>query len=291
VLGEDTANCVRLAACWGRARQRLQFGAPCLDRTALSCTGMMNPRLVDLLGAELGGEADKKEKTSSHGYFFGAADEEILSIDHEEILSIDHEYVSLSFSAKVLDAMKAHGIKSCRSVKDENNDNITPSYISKNDMIMAATWLLKRFLSKDHTSHLSVVLNLRGRCGVKNFDDDDDEKDADDNTKVGLFGNGIVNVFAEFNKPSSMESSCIGLSHVCRSSTAILMALIEGVKEIPRRLVQSKIGRPSSSSTKPSSSNTSSSWRQLSPRDISFSPSSTLVSCHGQPAHPISICR
>ncbi len=286
----DTASCVRLAECWGKAHQQRHFATPCLNRAALSCTGMMNPKMVDLLDSELRGVDTEKDQNASswHRFFFGVPDKEKC----EEKPNIDHEYISLAFPAKVLNAMKAHGMKRCRDFEDRNDDRISPSYVSKNDMIMALCWIIKRILSKDCDSHLSVVMNLRGRCGVRNFKDNNDEEGCDkDVTKTGLFGNGIVNVFAECES-SSFDDYGIDIAHVSNASLAIRKSLIKGVEEIPRRLTESKLGRPSSSSTKPLGSNTSSflsitSWRQLSPQNVSFSTSSILVSFHGQPAHPL----
>ncbi len=310
VLG-DTASCVRLAECWGLANQKRQFRVPCLNRAALSCTGMMDENIVDLLGIDLGNsfkdkDGSMKKSTASSswwsGFFFDSSPNEKEPDDEKSM--IDHEYVSLPFSAEVLDAMKAHGMKSCKITKRNES---APPFISRNDAIMATTWVIKRLLSRDNDSHLSIVMNLRGRCGITNFYGKDKEgieknEDASSNEgrKSGLFGNGIVNVFAKVKTSSLMErNERIGLSNVSEASKAIRMALIQGEGEIPDRLIQSKLGMPiSSSTTKPPSSPTATSsyfsttsWRQLSPRDVTFSPSSTLVSFHGQPAHPLPIGR
>jgi len=284
----DTASCVRFAECWGLAHQHRSFGAPSLDRTPLSCTGMMNEKLVDILGHGLGGDETDNKKTSSwHGFFFDSRHEDL----EKEIALIDHEYVKLPFTEDVLDAMKAHGMESCRTTKGEKN---IPSFISRNDMIMAAAWLLKRLLANAPSSHLSIVMNLRGRCGVEDFNyAENDDNSPNKNMKNGLFGNGIVNVFAKVKPSLLKESNSICVSHVSRAARAIRMALIEGQEEIPSRLNQSKLGKPLSSTTKPISSTSSSffsitSWRQISPHNISFSSlSSTVVNFHGQPAHPI----
>ena len=65
-------------------------------------------------------------------------------------------------------------------------------YTSTNDMVMAAAWLLKRILSKQLDWNLSVVVNLRGRCGVTAFRDEPSKRS--DAVATGLFGNGIANV-------------------------------------------------------------------------------------------------
>ena len=278
---------MRIAECWGLSHQHKYFGVPCLDRSALSCTGMMTSNVVDLLGTELTHDVSTKDGTSMwYDVFFDKEEEDAKG---EMIPTpIDHEYVSLPFSGKVLDALKAHGMKSC--ILNSKNVAGSPLFVSKNDMIMASTWILKRFLSKTDNSHLSIVMNLRGRCGVNNF-----HNDTSHEARNGLFGNGIVNVFAEI-KPSLIENNGIGLVEVSTAARAIRKSLIEGMDEIPSRLGQSKIGRPVSSMTKPSTSNTSTyfsttSWRQLSPQHVSFAPSSTLVSFHGQPAHPLPLGR
>ena len=68
--------------------------------------------------------------------------------------------------------------------------------------------------------------------------------------------------------------------------------MFQGAGEIPHRLEQSKAGTPTQSTTKPEIGNRSNcfsitSWRQLSPKDVSFSDKSSLVEFHGQPSHPI----
>ncbi len=285
----DTASCVRLAECWGLAHQRRQFGVPCLDRSALSSTGMMNPTMVDLMENELANDQEKGQENLTSWLDLFSRDDEVEKT--EKTLTIDHEYISLPFSVEVLDAMKAHGMRSCET-SNNKKECINPPYISKNDMIMASAWFLKHHLSSDdNTSCLSIVMNLRGRCGLKNFKGDGDRTNLRNGMKQknGLFGNGIMNVFAD--EPTMGSNRVDVLSKVSRASKAIRLALIQGENEIPLRIAQSKMGAPSSSSTKPTSSTSSyfssTSWRQLSPENVSFSPSSNLVSFHGQPAHPI----
>ena len=111
-----------------------------------------------------------------------------------------------------------------------------------------------------------------------------------------LFGNRRVNVFAEF-EPSTVNalssSDTISMNDLSDAAIAIRAALFQGEEEIPHRLEQSKAGTPTQSTTKPEHRNRSNcfsitSWRQLSPKDVSFSDKSSLIDFHGQPSHPIS---
>ena len=284
----DTASCVRFVECWGRAHSQTSFGVPCLDRAGLSCSGMMKPDIIDLLGIDNSSEeVMQNDEPSWWSSLFGASCEfEEKEVDEP----INHEYVALPFPSAVLDAMKDHGMESCESVnKNERIHDINNAYVSTNDMIMAVAWLLKRSLSNDHGSHLSIVMNLRGRCGIDDFDDTKDYLHTNEKAtlKSGLFGNGITNVIASV-APSILGKD-IEMNHVSDASRAIRRALVSGLEEIPERLAQSRIGNPipSASSVNSSSCFSTTSWRQLSPQDICFSPTASLVNFHGQPAHPL----
>jgi hypothetical protein len=289
ILG-DTASCVRFVECWGRAHCQTSFGVPSLDRAGLSCSGMMEPDVIDLLGIDNSGEEVMKNDNTPSWWssLFRASCEFEEKEVHEPI---NHEYVALSFPSAVLDAMKDHGMESCESGnKDERTHEINTAYISTNDTIMAVAWLFKRSLSNDHGSHLSIVLNLRGKCGINDFNDTKDYLNANEKaitSKSGLFGNGITNVIASV-APSIPEKD-IEMAHVSEASRAIRRALVSGLEEIPERLLQSRLGQPipSASSMNSSSCFSTTSWRQLSPQDICFSPTASLVNFHGQPAHPL----
>lgn len=281
----DTASCIRFAQCFGLEYSGdSSYGKPCLDRSKLSSTGMMCPKVADILDVETNSDQDTRTATSWLQSIFGTEETKASPV-------IDHEYVTLSFSSDVLDAMKAHGMERTDSKEHEHS---IPSYISRNDTIMAATWLLKKVLSEESDTNLSIVMNLRGRCGIEDFHCIKNDIDFSE-SKSGLFGNGIVNVFAEF-EPSTVNASAttdtIPINDVSDAAIAIRAALIEGAGEISYRLQQSKAGTPTQSRTKPEHRHRSNcfsitSWRQLSPKDVSFSDKSSLVDFHGQPSHPI----
>ena len=270
----DTASCLQLVECWGKAYSQETFGVPCLDRSAVSCIGMMTPDVVDLLGINVGQKKNKHSYSWFSGWFDELAEKErdTSSTGESSLLPLTHhEYVPLAFPSKVLIAMKAHGMKTCKTTSSNNK------YVSTNDMVMAVAWLLKRSLSKDHDSNLSVVVNLRGRCGVSVFDEE--------SAKSGLFGNGITNVIAEL-APSTHDGE-IAISNVSTAAQAIRQAILRGLEDIPHRLAQSRRGRPVPTARSSVGIFSTTSWSQLSPRDISFSPTSPLVSFHGQPSHPL----
>ena len=195
--------------------------------------------------------------------------------------SLDHEYVSLIFSSQVLDAMKEHAMEICEPV----------SFISTNDTIMAASWIYKRALSKVDDSNLSIVVNLRGKCGIDDFDRsiiDQKISNAKEPSRSGLFGNGITNFVVSL--PPTTSSVDISLSDIAHASVSIRRALIAGLEEIPSRISHSRIGVPIPSGFSNESSSecfSVTSWRQFSSRDVSFAHDAKLIGFHGQPSHPL----
>ena len=275
----DTASLQRLVECWGKANSQKSFGVPCFDRAALSCSGMMKPEILDLLGVDNSSQEMRQKDNSSWWRRWFGAFREMDKIEKAE--PIEHEYVPLTFSSGLLAAMKDHGMKSCETgSKNGGFDSNNPSYVSTNDTIMAVVWLLKRSLSNDHGSNLSIVMNLRGKCGVDDFDD------TKSTSKSGLFGNGITNVIASL--APSIAGQDIEISYVAKASREIRLALLSGLEELPDRLAQSRLDNPISASSAGSASCfCTTSWRQLSPRDIRFSSTASLIDFHGQPAHPL----
>jgi hypothetical protein len=249
----DTASCIQFADAWGKAYSGKSFGRPCLNRASAATSGIVTSETVELMGL------DGTHSVPWWSAWLPAKVDEPL-----EPVLIEHEYVSLSFPADVLRAMKEHGTKSCQE---------GDTYISTNDMIMAVAWLLKRKLSKQADYSLSVVLNVRGRAQVSSFDDCTI-------TPSGLFGNGITHVVAELEPTTIDELSIDATSNAARS---IRRALLEGLAILPDRLAYSRQGKPQSASCFKSFSTTS--WAQLSPRQVDFA--SALVGFHGQPAHPL----
>jgi len=93
-------------------------------------------------------------------------------------------------------------------------------------------WLLKRALSNDHGSNLSIVMNLRGRCDVDDFDNAK-------SSKSDLFGNGISNGTASL--APSLTGKDIEITDVGKASRAIRRALLSGLEKLPDRLAQSRL--------------------------------------------------
>lgn len=190
------------------------------------------------------------------------------------VVNKKHEYLALHFSPLVLAAMKAHGMSVCleSSAAAAMEASAGTAFVSTNDMVTAATWLLKRQLSREASWNLSVVVNLRGRCGVNAFGDDGG----------GLFGNAISNVVARF-----APSSVYGKTNIRLAAQSIRRALVDGIaNEIPDRIATSRLGRAMGA---PSSLQTFSttSWRALAPWKIRFSDFHTVMLFAGQPVCPL----
>jgi len=176
------------------------------------------------------------------------------------------------------------------------------SYISTNDMITAFGWMMKRVLSRQPSYNLSIVVNLRGHSDVHPL----------------LFGNALTHVVVQYpafpNNDNYNGKRHITLEEISQAALAIRQALNDGVREIPHRLMESRLGQLSSSnsmSTSPTFSTTS--WRQFPLARIRFSDTTTDLSIlhsnkgedqdqqhqlyknntmngfHGHPAHPLPV--
>jgi hypothetical protein len=277
----DTASCVQLVERWGQAMMKRQqhknsssaedniTTTVCWNRAKASTTGMMTVEKADLLGISTTMTSNDDSLAWNwigrcYSEFFGTTNEvtnKVLPKAPKHPLT-DHEYVPLHFSVAVLTAMKAHGMAACvchDDDGDEEEERVT--YVSTNDMVTAAGWLMKRCLSKRPHWNLSCVVNLRGRCGVEGFT-------ACSSTKKptrGLFGNAICNVVAELE-----PTTCMNIANVGAAAHSVRRALIRGLSlDIPYRMAQSLSGRTVVPSA-PSSIDTfcTTSWAQLSPWNI-----------------------
>jgi hypothetical protein len=269
VLG-DTASCVRFVRCWGREMRKEAYplGA-CNIRANASCSGMMTSDLADLMGLNLNkGPIPPSFWTDFYNEFVSS--EATISDDEKELdlpPVVNHEYVDLSFPPHVLNAMKTYGMATC--------DGPT-SYISTNDMMTACGWLLKRSLSDEDAYNISMVVNLRGRCGVDAFGDMNNVNESD-----GLFGNGITNVVAAH--PPTTGS--IGMSDIATAAIAIRVALVAGLLEVPDRIAESKRGTPTPAMNSSLAFSTTS-WGQFPVWKIRFS-EEQLTGFHGHPSFPL----
>ena len=319
VLG-DTSSCVTFVREWGRSMRRRQAKVTSAststwtydnDRSMASCSGMMTPIHVDLMGLheEYVNTLDAKTWNQDTGLStnimptflqnlwapassISGLETESATISQEHfhvdpILSsaVNHEYVRLNFSPDLLQSIKTFGMSqflpSVESSRDENAIPQSPSsmllpFVSTNDMVTAFGWLMKRFLSQKLSYNLSMVINLRGHADI--------HKD--------MFGNGITNIVVEHapstEKPTtSCNPSVISLLDINHAAVSIRKALLEGVNDLPDRLLQSRLGRviPRVTSTQPTFSTTS--WRQFPLERIRFTTKNVLLDFHGHPAHPL----
>jgi hypothetical protein len=269
VMG-DTASCVRFVRCWGREmrQQAYPLGA-CNIRANASCSGMMTSDLADLMGLNKGPILPSFWTNLYNEYVSSEA-----ITGNEKGLSLSpvllHEYVDLSFPPLVLNAMKSYGMAECDLA----------TYISTNDMITAFGWLLKRSLSGEDAYNISMVVNVRGRCGVDAFADMDNV-----NERNGLFGNGITNVVAAHPPTTGF----IGILDIAAAAIAIRAALVAGLLEVPYRIAESKRGTPTPAMNSSSTFSTTS-WGEFQVWKIRFS-EEELFGFHGHPSFPLPIGR
>jgi hypothetical protein len=267
VMG-DTASCVRFVRCWGREmrQQAYPLGA-CNIRANASCSGMMTSDLADLMGLNKGPILPSFWTNLYNEYVLSDA----IITSHEEGLSLsapvlNHEYADLSFPPIVLNAMKSYGMAECGLA----------TYISTNDMVTAFGWLLKRSLSGEDAYNISMVVNVRGRCGVDAFADMDNA-----NERSGLFGNGITNVVAAHPPTTGF----IGILDIATAAIAIRAALVAGLLEVPYRIAESKRGTPTPAMNSSSTFSTTS-WGEFQVYKIRFS-EEELFGFHGHPSFPL----
>lgn len=287
----DTASCVRFVQCWGREMQRLSYprGA-CNVRASANVSGMMTEELAELMGLSEEFQRSQPLMADQDSWFcspsfldwFSSKEEtQAVPEDHSD-KEANHQYLQLSFPEQVLTAMK--DVASGTDSGDRSGD-----FVSTNDMVTSFGWLLKRALSGDHSWNISMVVNLRGRCGVDSFTDLDDSsfgdgepaKQKDDNVE-GLFGNGITNIVA-MHPPTSCGFNVLDVTRAARSIRA---ALQDGISQLPERLIQSRMGK-SSQQVSTANSFPTTSWSQFKLKDISFSGNTSLAAFHGDPSHPL----
>lgn len=275
----DAASCIRFVECWGREMQNLNYPNASNQRADATCSGMLSPELLDLL------DLSDKQKVQNEwslgalllkcGVDWEDKHDDKVQDRKDDTEKYTHEYVSLSFPPPLLEAMKAHGMSHCAGSGTK--------FVSTNDMVTAFGWLMKRHLSGRPDWNMSMVINLRGRCGVNDFSHIDDTDGFG-----GVFGNGITNIVATLPSATTKDDRNHGiqLDDISAAAVTIRAALIAGLSEIPHRLVLSKLGRPGLTPTS-STSFASTSWQHFPVFDISFSPEGQLAAFHGQPSHPL----
>jgi Transferase family len=300
----DTASCVRFVQCWGREMQQLEYPVHVSNRRANVCvSGMMTAEIADLMGLapeqkpifDTGAWRDwwlpsswSSVTSTVHGTYSGKLPEEVPGATEAEMATNEsrHEYLQLRFSSKVLNAMKEVGMAAMYDDQKQLRHHEI-AYVSTNDLVTAFGWLLKRALSGEHSSNISMVVNMRGRCGVESFKDMTELIEqgciaSDDH--CGLFGNGITNFIAE-HPPTNKT---FDIWDVVGAAGSIRLALTNGMTHLPERMFRSRMGKASSthhSSTAMAFPTTS--WGQFPLWDVSFTANKNLVAFHGHPSHPL----
>jgi hypothetical protein len=229
---------------------------------------MMTSDLADLMGLNKG---PIRPSFWTNWYNEYVSSEAITSDEKELPLALsapvlNHEYADLSFPPLVLNAMKSYGMAECGMA----------TYISTNDMVTAFGWLLKRSLSGEDAYNISMVVNVRGRCGVDAFADMENVSD-----RSGLFGNGITNVVAAHPPTTRL----IGILDIATAAIAIRTALVAGLLEVPYRIAESKRGAPTPAMNSSSTFSTTS-WGEFQVYKIRFS-EEELFGFHGHPSFPL----
>lgn len=268
----DTASCVHFVHVWGK-EMLLQHRVSKVswERGLATVSGMMTADIVDLMGIV------RQPSLSSHSFssfipdwvaslYNNKATNESEKLAADELPLIEHEYLSLHFSLPVLKAMKAHGMA---NVRDD-------AFVSTNDMVTAVGWLLKRQLSQEEDWGISVVVNLRGRCGVGAFTD----KGV---SQTGLFGNAITNVVAEM-EPTTGHT--LRKRDARKAAHSIRQAMQHAILDMPERMARSRLGKRNDAIPSGNTFSTTS-WGQLSPWNIRFGEKASISGFHGQPSHPL----
>lgn len=301
----DTASCVRFVQCWGREMQRTKYPLGASNERASVCvSGMMTEDRADLMGifhrstaAEKTGEVyfswlrllrDVWVKEYSSSSKKNCLNEPATDSTKRE-KACQHEYLQLCFSPEVLSAMREVGIEGIE--RDCQREEVNQSFTSTNDLVTAFGWLLKRSLSGEATWNISMVVNMRGRCGIDSFVDMRDsgltyekhDTTVTDSGEDGMFGNGIANIVAVH--PAT--STTFDVWDVASAAQSIRKSLIIGVLALPDRLHHSSMGNTSSAGISNSRSFPTTSWGQFPLGDVSFSATTPLFQFHGHPSHPL----
>ena len=282
----DAASCFHFLTCWGNEMQNLSFmprrknDAPrnrlSNDRSIATCSGMMTHEIADVMGLVLPEPSWTEDLWSIVRSDGTAPSTKIPSHEHTNNNNehSDHDYVHLTFPNAVLVAMKAHGMyHSQRSHASHGGID----FVSMNDTVTAFGWLMKRELSGQSESNVSIVVNLRGRFGIDAIKDN------------GLFGNGIAHFTATLPGQATSEDEAalqISLDDVSAAALAIRTCLIDAIRDTPDRLSRSRLRQsPRESYFGPSFSTTE--WGSFPIWDIQFGKGAKIIGFHGQPSHPM----
>ena len=277
----DAASCFYFLECWGGEMRSCKktYTTPSNNRAMATCSGMMTPGIADIMGLVESGPTwidDICNRFDFATLSFGEDGSEKKNLLPPVTPNNEHAYLHLAFPLPVLIAMKALGMSQTLHNNQQESDKGS-TFVSTNDMLTAFGWLMKRELSGNSDWNMSMVVNLRGRCGVEAFGDSKGNS---------LFGNGIVNVVATLpicRTDEGDDDNQVSLSQISAAALVIRNALTQGLLGVTDSISCARKGqRPTSISTGSCFSTTSWSFPIW---DIDFG--ATLVGFHGHPSYPI----
>ena len=279
----DAASCFYFIHCWGSEMQNCTkvYDNPSNNRSMVTCSGMMTHDTADVMGL-LKSKVDWMDELWNLACFSTVKGAEVgtESTENVPLPAVDsgHVYTHLAFPLPVLLAMKAHGMAQTLDVNQQESGKEL-AFVSTNDMLTALGWLMKRELSGNTDWNMSMVVNLRGRCGIGDFGF------LKGNS---LFGNGIFNVIAALpisESDENSENNQLSLFQISEAAFAIRNSLTHGLVSAADRISSVRAGQQPTSISVGSCFSTTS-WT-FPIWDIKFGSNSTLVGFHGHPSHPI----
>jgi hypothetical protein len=176
----DAASCFHFLSCWGNQMQcslstsggnnGTSHNRLSNDRSMVTCSGMMTNQIADVMGLVLPEPSWTEDLWSLvESNDTAARTQESHEHANNNNDKSDHDYVNLAFPNAVLMAMKAHGMHHSQRCHERNGGI---DFVSTNDTVTAFGWLMKRELSGQVESNVSVVVNLRGRFGINALSDE-----------------------------------------------------------------------------------------------------------------------
>jgi hypothetical protein len=245
----DGASCIRFVYCWGRQHRGLPYPAPSNDRALVTVNGMLTREKADLINlrrsppAVTGAVRALSQQGVDHsgarvfaGFRFFAAMVGIDLTTGPDPEAIPHGFLLLEYSREVLLAMKSYGQRHCaQAVAAGEGEAVT--FVSTNDMVTSAGWIMMRQLSGNADHSMNIVVNIRGRGDTANFG-------------VGagnaLFGNGFTAATAVM--PASptvlIGAHHVSIGHIAVGARAARRALALCYAGLPGKLRASRRGAP-----------------------------------------------
>ena len=228
----DAASCIHFVYCWGRQHSGLPYQVPTNNRAEVTVSGMLTAESADLMNLYT---VHDHTSASVISQVFGFS-AKVLGLEPkpEPKPVTAHGYLLLPFSLEVLRAMKAYGTRECARVLAagvDSQDEAIVRFVSTNDMVTSAGWMIMRQLSGNEDSAMNIIVNIRGRGGT-----------TDIGAEHGVFGNGITAATATV--AAQPAASTIDLQSVARGARAARRALLSCYESLPDRLAASRRGAP-----------------------------------------------